>query len=116
MLCTYFGKGRQHDFRLWKQSQLVLPQQVTLWADTGYQGMHKLHAKTGLPHNRKRGQPLSTQKKRENQEKAKKRMRVEQVIGALKRFRLFAEKYRNRRKRFSLRVNLIAVWYNLDLL
>jgi len=35
------------------------------------------------------------------------------VIGALKRFRIVAERYRNRWKRFGLRMNLIAAIYNV---
>jgi len=38
----------------------------------------------------------------------------EHVIGALKRFKIIADKYRNRRKRFGLRFNLIAGIYNLE--
>jgi len=40
---------------------------------------------------------------------------VEHVIGSLKRFRILAERYRNRRKRFGLRFNLLAAIFNLEL-
>ena len=42
-------------------------------------------------------------------------MRVlnEHVIGKIKRFKITADRYRNRRKRFGLRFNLIAGAYNL---
>ncbi|SPR02632.1 IS5 family transposase ISOt6 [Orientia tsutsugamushi] len=39
----------------------------------------------------------------------------ENVIGALKRFKIIADKYRNRRKRFGLRFNLISGIYNFEL-
>ncbi len=39
----------------------------------------------------------------------------ENVIGILKRFKIIADKYRNRRKRFSLRFNLISGIYNFEL-
>jgi hypothetical protein len=39
----------------------------------------------------------------------------ENVIGALKRFKIISDRYRNRRKRFALRFNLIAAIYNRDL-
>ncbi|KJV57215.1 IS5 family transposase ISOt6 [Orientia tsutsugamushi] len=39
----------------------------------------------------------------------------ENVIGMLKRFKIIADKYRNRRKRFGLRFNLIFGIYNFDL-
>ncbi len=44
-----------------------------------------------------------------------KRVLNENVIGIVKRFRVLAEKYRNRRKRFHLRFNLIAGIYNFEL-
>jgi len=40
---------------------------------------------------------------------------VENVIRSLKIFRILSERYRNRRKRFSLRFNLIAGLYNFEL-
>ncbi|MBT7070475.1 MAG: IS5/IS1182 family transposase, partial [Anaerolineae bacterium] len=39
----------------------------------------------------------------------------EHVIGKLKVFRILSERYRNRRKRFGLRFNLIASLYNFEL-
>ncbi|KJV72993.1 IS5 family transposase ISOt6 [Orientia tsutsugamushi] len=39
----------------------------------------------------------------------------ENVIGILKRFKIIADKYRNRRKRFGLRFNLISGIYNFEL-
>ena len=43
---------------------------------------------------------------------SKERSVVEHVIRSLKIFRILAERYRNRRKRFGLRFNLIAALYN----
>jgi hypothetical protein len=48
-----------------------------------------------------------------NQAISSSRVTVENIIRELKIFRILAEKYRNRRKRFSLRFNLIASLYNL---
>jgi hypothetical protein len=42
-------------------------------------------------------------------------MAVEHVIGQLKVFRILQERYRNRRKRFGLRLSLMAGIYNYDL-
>ena len=39
----------------------------------------------------------------------------ENVIGKLKRFKILSDRYRNRRKRFGLRFNLIAGLYNHEL-
>ncbi len=43
------------------------------------------------------------------------RVVVENVIGMLKRFKIISDRYRNRRKRFRLRFNLLAGLYNFEL-
>jgi len=58
---------------------------------------------------------LSDEDKKKNQEIASKRVLNENIIGVLKRFKILAEKYRNRRKRFNLRFNLIAGIYNFEI-
>ncbi len=44
------------------------------------------------------------------------RIIIENIFTILKKFKIMTEKYRNRRKRFGLRFNLIASIYNLQLL
>ncbi|KAF0850194.1 transposase [Spiroplasma poulsonii] len=44
------------------------------------------------------------------------RIIIENIFTILKKFKIITEKYRNRRKRFGLRFNLIASIYNLQLL
>jgi len=43
------------------------------------------------------------------------RILIENVLARLKVFRILSERYRNRRKRFGLRFNLIAAIYNSEL-
>jgi hypothetical protein len=82
--------------------------------DTGYQGIQRLHANTELPKKKSKKQPLSQEDRRNNQRISRERVVNEHVIGALKRFKIIADKYRNRRKRFGLRLNLLAGIYNLE--
>ena len=49
-----------------------------------------------------------------NKEQAKKRVVVEHVIDHIKKFKILNTKYRNRRKRFGLRFNLICGIYNYE--
>jgi hypothetical protein len=58
---------------------------------------------------------LTGEQKQSNRELARRRVVVEHVIRSLKIFRILAERYRNRRRRFSLRFNLIAGLYNYEL-
>lgn len=78
--------------------------------------MTRLHANSRTPRKKMPKQPLSAPDKQLNRQLAKQRVVVEQVIGKLKVFKNLAERYRNRRKRFGLRFNLIAAIYNFELL
>ena len=61
-----------------------------------------------------RKKPLTPEDKVNNQAIAQERVPNEHVMRYLKRFRILGGKYRNRRKRFGLRFNLIAAIYNLQ--
>jgi hypothetical protein len=68
-----------------------------------------------MPKKRSKKNPLSKEDKAINRLLSSERVLNEHVIGSLKRFKIIADCYRNRRKRFSLRFNLIAGIYNLGL-
>ncbi len=113
--CIATGKGRKHDFRLWKESKTRLHPHIKLKADSGYQGIGKLHERSEVPHKRSKRRPLTKEQKTYNRSISSERVLVEHVIRTLKVFRILAERYRNRRKRFGLRVNLIAAILNYEL-
>jgi DDE superfamily endonuclease len=113
-VCTSFCNGKRHDFRLFKESKVHIGQDAEVITDTGYQGIKKLHAKTELPKKRSKKHPLTKEDKKNNQRLASQRVLSENVIGLLKRFKIIADRYRNRRKRFALRFNLIAGIYNYE--
>lgn len=83
--------------------------------DKGYQGVHHYHAKAYVPFKVHRGQPLSQEQRAINRLQAAIRIRVEHVIRSVKRFRILAGRYRNRRRRFGLRFNLIAAIHNFEI-
>ena len=117
ILSTMYGKGRQHDFSVLKQSRCVhsLGKDTELLADSGYQGVAKYHPKSRTPHKRWKGKVLSQEQLDHNRTLAKERILAEHVIRKLKVFRVLKEIYRHRRRRFALRLTLIAALYNLDL-
>jgi len=88
---------------------------VKILADTGYQGIQKIHLNSTIPIKRKRNEILTSEQKKFNHKLSSKRIVVENVIGFLKRFRIISDRYRNRRKRFGLRFNLIASLHNYEL-
>lgn len=76
--------------------------------------MQKLHPNSCLPKKKPRGGQLSREDKLYNRTLARERVVIEQVNRCLKIFRILAERYRNRRRRFELRCNLIAALYNYE--
>ena len=109
---TRFAKGARHDFSLYKHSKTDLPDQVECLADSGYQGLLLLHKNSRTPFKKPKGGELTTEQKEFNKRLASERVIVEHIIRHLKIFRILSERYRNRRRRFMLRVNLIAGVYN----
>jgi hypothetical protein len=83
--------------------------------DTGYQGISKIHPNVMIPKKRSKKNPLTIDDKLRNKAISSERVTVENIIREIKIFRIIAEKYRNRRKKFGLRFNLIAAIYNLNL-
>jgi hypothetical protein len=93
----------------------MVPATTGIKGDTGYQGIQKIHTNSEIPKKRKRNTKLSKEDKRFNHQISSQRIYVEHVIGRLKRFKIIADRYRNRRKRFGLRFNIIAGIYNYEL-
>jgi hypothetical protein len=114
IVCTFFGKGRRHDFKLYQASGVRFAPQTESLQDKGYQGIQRLHSNSRLPHKKPRGGQLGQVQKAENRALARQRVVIEQVNRCLKIFRILAERYRNRRRRFGLRCNLIAALYNYE--
>jgi hypothetical protein len=115
IIATAFGKGRTHDFRLFKHSRSHVHPDTMVLSDLGYLGLERLHAHTFLPIKATKHHPLTYEEKQANRTLARLRLHIERVIGRLKVFRILAERYRGRRKRFGLRFNLISGIHNVEL-
>ena len=115
ILCTTYGKGREHDFKLYKRSKVRIRKEVKCLADKGYQGIQKYHHYSQVPKKKPRKGRFSHSDKKANKKLAQERVCIENVFAHLKRFRILQGRYRNRRKRFGLRFNLIASIYNYEL-
>ena len=115
IFCVATARGHTHDLQLFRQSRTRLHPSVPLKADLGYLGLKKLHVASEVPHRRHPRTPLTAEQKAHNRRLSCERVVVEHVIRKLKVFRILAERYRNRRKRFGLRVHLIAGIVNYEL-
>ena len=115
VICTAFGKGKQHDFRLFKESKTHIHPKTLAELDTGYVGIKKFHSNSVLPKKKTKKNPLSDEDKANNRKISSERVTNEHAIGFIKRFKILSERYRNRRKRFGFRFNLIAGICNFEL-
>jgi transposase len=100
---------------LFKESRCLFSKHIRSLADSGYIGLSNLHANSQVPAKKSKLYPLTKEQKTSNRQLSHERILVENVIRRLKIFRILSERYRNRRKRYSLRFNLIAAIYNLEL-
>jgi hypothetical protein len=114
IVCTSISNGKRHDFRLFKESRTHIHPQTIVITDSGYQGLQERHAQSQLPKKKSKKQPLTKEEKKANQRLASQRALNENVIGLIKRFKIVADRYRNRRKRFGLRFNLISAIVNFE--
>lgn len=114
IICVSFANGKRHDLRLFKESKVRVKPETRLAADTGYQGIAKIHANSVIPKKRTKKNPLTKAGKAFNHAVSSERVTNEHVIGFIKRFKILACRYRNRRKRFALRFNLICGICNFD--
>jgi transposase len=115
ILATDFCFGKTHDFQLFKDSRTALAACIKVLADSGYQGLIELHSNSRTPTKKTKLHPLSKSQKASNHALSQERILIENIIRKLKIFRILSDRYRNRRKRFGLRFNLIAAVYNMEL-
>lgn len=121
IVCVFVGKGHEHDKGLFDRSGQVPHQEAALLADLGYVGLtktvvncHLPFRKSSLPGLGKGDRKLTPEKRRVNRALSGLRIKVEWAFRRLKVFKLLSTRYRNRRKRFGLRLNLIAAIYNRE--
>ena len=104
--------GSIHDFALYK-GEPSLPPNTRVFADSGYQGMDKLHGQVEFPYKTGKDKPLDKEEKEYNRALSRIRIKIENIIGDLKTFRILSDRYRNRRKRYNLKFNIIAGIVNI---
>lgn len=107
--------GKNHDFKIFKNSNLKFLSETVILADKGYQGLQNIHKNTFLPVKKSKSNAKTNKTKMFNKIINKIRSKIEHVFAFLKRFKIIGYKFRKGRKRIFLRFNLIAGFYNLSL-
>lgn len=110
LILTPTKSGRRHDKRIADKNMLArnLPEDVTAWVDTGFQGFDKLHKNTMIPKKRGRKRPLTSDEKEDNRFISQIRVVAEHAIGGMKRFKAATDIYRNRLENIDDHLSLIS--------
>ena len=87
---------------------------ILIQGDSGYQGILKLHKNSETPKKKPKGGELTADEKCENRRISRDRILIENINAKIKVFKITANKYRNRRRRFALRMSLICGLINFE--
>ena len=104
--------GATHDFNLHKQEP-PLPPKSRAFVDSGYQGLDKIHRAVELPYKATKTKPLDAEEKEYNRALSRIRVKVENILGDIKTFKIMSDRYRNKRKRYNVKFQIIAGIVNL---
>ncbi len=101
--------GKAHDRTIFRET-LKIKADIMVLADSGYRGIHKDHKSSLYPLRHKEDKARMRDEERHRYNKAinTPRMKIEHVIGRIKIFKIVGERYRNHRKKFTLRFSLIC--------
>ena len=115
IISTEFFNGKAHDVTMFKSTTSVNPKTLLL-GDSGYRGIQKVHANCKYPlrHKEDKARMPDSERHAYNKAISSLRMKIEHIIGLIKRFKIAAERYRNKLKRFGLRFNLICGVVNYE--
>ena len=118
IICVEIRNGKAHDCTIFKETLHVHPKTLIL-ADSGYRGAQRKHENIQYPlkhedDTKKLTAEQLAELKAKNRDVSSRRMKIEHIICRIKRFKIVSERYRNRRKRFALRLNLICGIVNFD--
>ena len=107
--------GSCHDFKLYEDSVgSAIAYEIKIQCDSGYQGILKLHKHSETPKKKPKGGVLTDGEKDENRRISRERILIENINAKVKVFKITANRYRNRRKRYALRMSLICGIINHD--
>jgi len=96
--------GSKHDKKLADEAGYRLPSGSILYQDTGFQGFYLPSVTIIQPKKKPRGQELTSSEKKKNRAISSIRVRIEHVIGSVKRYRIVKDIVRNWKKGFKDKV------------
>ena len=105
-------KGSVHDFRIFKDNFDAANDKIKFLADSGFQGILEFHSNSETPIKSSKHHALTDDEKHFNHELSRRRIFIEHINSWIKRFKILAYRYRNKRLRHGLRISLVCGIYN----
>ena len=96
-------EGKTHDKKIYDESRMTAPPNIKRGGDTGYQG-----TTMEMPHKKPKGKSLTPEQKVSNRAFSSKRVKVEHGIGAMKRFGIASQRWRNPRYTRTIIIKNVA--------
>lgn len=98
LIVTPTTSGRRHDKKIVDRHQLIhnIPKDMSIWTDSGFQGIQKQHDHVVMPSKATKHQPLTLEQKAENKLISSMRVISEHAIGGIKRLKAASDVYRNK--------------------
>lgn len=104
--------GCVHDFAVYKNGPPVHRDSRT-FVDSGYQGLDKLHKATELPYKKSKNHGLDKEEREYNVGLSRLRVKVENILCNIKVFHILSDRFRNKRKGYGVKFNIVAGIVNL---
>lgn len=114
LICSIrFGKGKTHDFEMFKNANFDLSNELEISVDSGFQGIQHIYSKVELPQKSSKKYPLTKQQKEKNTKKASKRVQVEHTNRKCKIFKICGCRFRGKHSNYESTWLLIVAIVNL---
>jgi hypothetical protein len=104
--------GCVHDFAVYKNGPPV-HRDTRAFVDSGYQGLDKIHQATEIPYKKSKNHALDKEEREYNTGLSQFRIKVENILCKIKSFHILSDRYRNKRKGYGVKFNIIAGIVNL---
>jgi len=107
-------EGKKHDKKLFDETFPVVPKEVIILGDSGYQGIgESVENIVCLPRKKCKKKDRNKKDKRYNKKLSSTRILVENVIGKIKDFGVIRERYRNKFGDYDLKMEIVTGLVNL---
>lgn len=103
LIFTQAYPGKRHDKGVLNDEAWVhyIPDEVKIQGDLGFLGLQNEFVNVEIPHKKPKGEKLTDEQKEENRSLASERVVCEHAFAGVKRYRIAAEVYRNRKEGFD---------------